>query len=143
MKLYIDYDEKWLLSKTAFLIYKDCIYKPTYDEYVCKMKEYISNTNIKVYCCKNYDEYVAVMVVKYSNSIAEIIGISVADENRRHGIGKYMIDYIIKNVNADFIIAQTDDEAVGFYSKCGFTVEKEILGYPDGESVRYNCKIKV
>ena len=35
--------------------------------------------------------------------------------------------------------AQTDDDSIGFYRKCGFTEEKLVKEYSDGEVVRYNC----
>ena len=35
--------------------------------------------------------------------------------------------------------AQTDEDAIEFYRKCGFSDEKEIIEYPDGSAVRYNC----
>ena len=35
--------------------------------------------------------------------------------------------------------AQTDDDSVGFYRKCGFAVERIVVDYPDGSVVRYNC----
>jgi len=35
--------------------------------------------------------------------------------------------------------AQTDDDSIGFYRKCGFSEEKIVIEYPDGPAVRYNC----
>jgi hypothetical protein len=37
------------------------------------------------------------------------------------------------------IEAQTDDDSVGFYRKCGFDEERIVVDYPDGSAVRYNC----
>ena len=35
--------------------------------------------------------------------------------------------------------AQTDDDSIGFYRKCGFTEEKTVVEYSDGSAVRYDC----
>lgn len=39
------------------------------------------------------------------------------------------------------LIAQTDNDAVGFYRKCGFITREEIKKYPDGIVDRYNCRL--
>lgn len=39
----------------------------------------------------------------------------------------------------DDFIAQTDDDAIGFYRRSGFEAEKVVIEYPDGAAVRYNC----
>ena len=79
------------------------------------------------------------MVLKLSEAAAEIIGIAVSDNARRKGIGKQLIQRVMESENLESVNAQTDGDSIGFYRKCGFSEEKNIIGYPDGSAVRYNC----
>ena len=56
------------------------------------------------------------------NDTAEILDIAVKPEYRKHGIGKSLIDFIFTQFPIDNITAETDDEAVEFYKRCGFNV---------------------
>ena len=49
------------------------------------------------------------------------------------------IQELMESEHLERINAQTDDESVEFYRKCGFTEERIIADYPDGSVVRYNC----
>jgi ribosomal protein S18 acetylase RimI-like enzyme len=49
----------------------------------------------------------------------EILNIAVSEKERNHGIGRNMIDAVAKT-HIMAIEAETDDDAVGFYRKCGF-----------------------
>ena len=79
------------------------------------------------------------MVLKSSGVAAEIIGIAVSDNARHKGIGKELIQSVIKSEEIERIKAQTDDSSIGFYRKCGFSEEKTVVEYSDGSAVRYNC----
>ena len=74
-----------------------------------------------------------------SGVAAEIIGIAVSDNARHKGIGKELIQSVIKSEEIERIKAQTDDGSIGFYRKCGFSEEKTVVEYSDGPAVRYNC----
>jgi ribosomal protein S18 acetylase RimI-like enzyme len=67
------------------------------------------------------------MVLKRSGADAEIIGIAVSDDTRRKGIGKKLIQNVIESEGTERIKAQTDDDSIGFYRKCGFSEEKREL----------------
>ena len=69
----------------------------------------------------------------------EIIGIAVAENVRHQGIGKRMILFVLESYGVKRLEADTDDDAVEFYRKCGFTVKKIAVDYPDGSAVRYDC----
>ena len=79
------------------------------------------------------------MVLKLSEAAAEIVGIAVSDNARRKGIGKQLIQRVMESENLESIKAQTDDDSIGFYRKCGFSDERIVIEYPDGSAVRYNC----
>lgn len=48
------------------------------------------------------------------------------------------IEYITNCIKSHIIIAETDDEAVGFYRKCDFEVNNLGEKYPN--VIRYECE---
>ncbi len=139
MKVLLCEDADWLLSEEAFSIYASCMYHPTYDEYKTQMEDYLLDSSAKVFVSENRGRKTGMMVLKLSEATAEIIGIAVSDNARRKGIGKQLIQRVMKSENLESVKAQTDDDSIGFYRKCGFSEERIVIEYPDGSVVRYNC----
>ena len=75
----------------------------------------------------------------YNDYVGEIIGIAVSDNARRKGIGTQLIQRVMESEDLKSVKAQTDDDSIGFYRKCGFSDERIVIEYPDGAAVRYNC----
>ena len=102
---------------------------------------YISDSDIFIYGCIIQDKTVGIIVLRREpTASAEIVGIAVSPENRNLGIGRKMIEYVIKNCGYHTITAETDDDAVGFYRKCGFKIED--LGYKYQDTKRYKCTLE-
>ena len=139
MKVLLCEDVDWLLSEEAFSIYASCMYHPTYDEYKTHMEDYLLDSSVKVFVSENRGRKTGMMVLKLSEAAAEIIGIAVSDNARRKGIGKQLIQRVMKSDNLESVKAQTDDDSIGFYRKCGFSEERIVIEYSDGSVVRYNC----
>ena len=129
----------WLLSEEAFMLYAPCMYHPTYDHFMEQMEDYLNEQSVRIYICENRGEKAGMMVLNYSGAAAEIIGIAVTNKARCQGIGKRMIQTVMESEGFERIEAQTDDDSIGFYRKCGFTEERTAVDYPDGSVVRYNC----
>ena len=129
----------WLLSEEAFSIYASCMYHPTYEEYKAQMEDYLHDSSVKVFVCENRGKRIGMMVLKLTEAAAEIIGIAVSDNARRKGIGKQLIQRVMETEHLERIKAQTDEDSIGFYRKCGFSEEKTVVEYSDGSAVRYNC----
>ena len=139
MKVVLCIDTDWLLSEEAFLLYASCMYQPRYENFKKQMEDLLNDQSVKVYVCENRGKKTGMMVLKYSDSVAEIIGIAVSEKLRRQGIGGHLIQFVMESESLERIHAQTDDDSVGFYRKCGFAVERIVVDYPDGSVVRYNC----
>ena len=139
MKVVLCIDTDWLLSEEAFLLYASCMYQPRYENFKKQMEDLLNDQSVKVYVCENRGKKTGMMVLKYSDSVAEIIGIAVSEKLRRQGMGGHLIQFVMESESLERIHAQTDDDSVGFYRKCGFTEERIVVDYPDGSGVRYNC----
>ena len=139
MRVLLCEDADWLLSEEAFSIYASCMYHPTYDEYKTQMEDYLLDSSVKVFVSENRGRKTGMMVLKLSEAAAEIIGIAVSDNARRKGIGTQLIQRVMESEDLKSVKAQTDDDSIGFYRKCGFSDERIVIEYPDGAAVRYNC----
>lgn len=127
-----------LFDYEILALMKPSVYDPTPERLKCRAEKYSADKNIFVYACKIDSVYAGIVVLKTENDTAEILDIAVKPEYRKHGIGRKLIDFIFNRFPVDTIIAETDDEAVGFYKKCGFAVT------PVGEfcdTKRYFCKL--
>lgn len=98
------------------------VYNPTSERLKDRAEKYSADKNTFVYACKTGGIYVGIVVFRMENNTAEILDIAVKPEYRKHGIGKSLIDFIFTQFPTDNITAETDDEAVGFYKRCGFTI---------------------
>jgi len=52
-----------------------------------------------------------------------IRSIAVAPAWRRGGLGRTLLDSLAGRAGASMVVAETDDDAVGFYRRCGFAIE--------------------
>ena len=127
----------WLFSEEAFSIYAVCMYQPTFEAYKKRMKSYASSPFMRIYVNVTDHQITGILVIDRSKQIPEIVGIAVAEQ--KHGIGKKLILEAMRLERLDRIFAQTDEDAVGFYRKCGFSAERIVKAYPDGVAVRYQC----
>ncbi len=136
-------DREWLLSDEAFLVYAPCMYQPTYEKYISRMEQYISDPSVKIYVCETQGKKAGILVLNISYTVAEIQGIAVAEDLRRQGIGKEMILKVMESEGLDTIRAWTDDDAIGFYRRCGFSEKRIVTEFPDGSTILYNCILSI
>ena len=129
MKVMLCENADWLLSEEAFSIYASCMYHPTYKDYKGQMDDLLCDPSTKVFVYEDQGRKTGMIILKFSDAAAEIIGIAVSVDARRKGIGKQLIRRVM----------ELDDDSIGFYRKCGFSEEKIVIEYPDGPAVRYNC----
>jgi len=60
---------------------------------------------------------------QHPNATIGISSIAVAPGWRNRGLAATLIDALVERLHAERVVAETDDDAVGFYRSCGFTVE--------------------
>ena len=139
LSVFLCTDPGKLLSCEAFEVYSTCMYKPTFDKYIEKMSSYLDSSDVNIYLCEEDGAVAGMLVTDHSGEITEIMGIAVASDRRKCGIGRKLINFALESENTDKLKAETDDDAVGFYRSCGFKTEMFRTEYPDGVAVRYEC----
>ena len=113
------------------------IYNPTEERLLKRARQYQEDENTHIYAYNENEEYKGIIVFEIVNRFATILDIAVKPECQRNGIGSKLIDFIFNQFEIDKVIAETDDDAVEFYKKCGFTVApaNEVSGIK-----RYICE---
>ena len=56
-----------------------------------QMEDLLNDQSVRVYVCENRGKKTGMMVLKVSDSGAEIIGIVMSEKLRRRGIGRHLI----------------------------------------------------
>jgi ribosomal protein S18 acetylase RimI-like enzyme len=80
-------------------------------------------------------EIVAAYVLKRDGMANEVGLIAVTEGHRKRGIGKLLLQDALRRSGKRPLVAETDDETLGFYKACGF----KLVGrrkHPSG-TVRY------
>lgn len=124
-------------------IYKHCMFMPTEDKFNKKIDQFLNDNSIKIFACFNQDIIEGVIAIFFveKNQIA-IEGIAVDLSTRSNGIGSYMIKQVINKYNLLSVYAETDNDAVGFYQKNGFSIKEFAETYDEERVVRYKCEWK-
>ncbi len=132
-------DVKEKLSDSAILhLLAPSVFNPTFERLLIRAKKYQADDKSKVYAYSENGEYKGIIVFKTEDNTAEILDIAVKPEYQEKGIGSMLIDYIFSKFAVSKITAETDDEAVEFYKRCGFTITS-VGEFCDTK--RYFCKL--
>ncbi len=84
------------------------------------------------------DVLVGLIALKLTAEARAVIRYLVVDRRHRgNGIGRWMIESVWEKHSLSCLEAETDDDAVGFYKRCGFSVHP--LGKAGMDSRRYRC----
>ena len=135
----IELDNKTDILNT-YDIYKYCMYMPTKEKFIKKIDSFFNDDSVKIFSCRCDGEIKGIIVISFLESYKiEIIGIAVDFSSRKNGIATYMINSLISDYNINYIVAKTDNYAVDFYRKAGFTINKFIEKINGDTIVRYKC----
>ena len=128
----------------TYEIYKHCMFMPTEEKFNNKVDLFLNDNSVKIFVCFEQDKIVGIMVVSFKEQKKiEIIGIAVGLSARGKGIGSHMINQIVDDYSLISVYAETDNDAVGFYQKNGFSITEFSKIY-DGETfIRYKCELAI
>ncbi len=59
VKLY--HDSEWLISSEAYDIYKSCMYKPVYEKYLQKTRDFADDDDVYVFVCVSENQNVGIL----------------------------------------------------------------------------------
>ncbi len=105
-------------------------------------KKYTCLPSRKLYSIEVNGDTVSCIGVEFLNPKEAVIKhIAVLPKERGKGIGSSMIRFLCKNYDIHSIFAETDKEAVNFYSKFGFQITS--LGEKYLGVERFLCEFKV
>ena len=124
-------------------VYKDCMYLPNEDKYREKIQSWLMDDWIHIFACVHDSKRKGLLVLKFtSTDQAEIIGLSVEEGCRKQGHGTFLIEKIQEHFPKLKLAAETDADAVGFYSKTGFKITEIQKNYGGEMVIRYLCAKK-
>lgn len=112
------------------------VYNPTEERLLNRAKKYQEDENTNIYAYKEDGGYKGIVIFKIINNSATILDIAVKPDYQGQGIGGKLIDFIFNSFNVNNITAETDDDAIGFYKKYGFTVADTKVEF---NTKRYVC----
>ena len=125
----------------AYEVYKTCMYRPTMEKYEKKIDAYLQEEAVGVFTCTQGSTVLGMIVGRLDGKTGmEILGIAVNTAVRKRGIGAYMIERLVNAYALCTVTAETDDDAVGFYRKCGFCITEYTEDYDGKPVTRYHCK---
>ena len=120
-------------------ILKESVFEPTKEKLI-KRANYYENTDGVVSYGYAYDDVILGLIVLDIKNKDEIVilDIAVKKDNQKRGIGKALLNYVLFELEPKILIAETDDDAVGFYKKNKFEIVN--LGEKYLNNTRYKCK---
>lgn len=141
MRRFIDVKEI-LQNKDLLSILALSTYNPTEERLHNRAETYSNNPATAVYAIQENDMFIGLVVLDMENRDKfEILNIAVAVNHQKSGIGSSLINHCIDALHPKEIIAETDDDAVGFYRCFGFKIIP--LGDKYGAGImRYQCSYK-
>jgi len=107
-----------------------------------KTAEFQRRDDWYLYGWSDNNEILGVCLIEVHLDGVVIINIAVDPNIRKHGIGKAMITALCQKYILT-IKAETDDDAVEFYRKCGFKTEGFIKEYDNTKWRRYKCELSL
>jgi len=132
---FITYDSKIHDEASVKKLLAYCVYSPTDEKLHNVLKGYFQKNNRILLCISNHQ---IVGFVGYDPS-GKILHIAVLPEFRNKGIADHLISEVMKK--CPYLIAETDNESVGFYRSCGFEIKSLGELYPGTE--RFQCIKKI
>lgn len=129
-----------LCTQEIYNIYSACMFEPTFNKFKIKTEKMQNDSSVSVYGYFLNGKIIGVISTQETDKVVEIIGIAVDTKKRHSGIGTKLIDYV-KDKSPKPIIAETDNDAVMFYKKCGFDIEEKIVSKSNVSYSRYVCTL--
>ena len=130
-------NKELIKNEVAYTIYSQCMYNPTEEKYRKRMEQILQDKNGFIYFCFQDNIMCGMISLRILENQSEILGIAVSKDYQKRGVGSFMIRQIIKDKSILKLYAETDDDAVEFYKKCGFDIHAKTKNYGNMNKIRY------
>ncbi|CEQ03388.1 ribosomal-protein-alanine acetyltransferase [[Clostridium] sordellii] len=128
-----------LKNDSILEVLKESVFKPTKEKLIKRANYYESKEGVVSYGYIHDDMILGLIVLdKISNYEMIILDIAVRKDKQKLGIGSELLNYIIYELKPRILVAETDDDAVGFYEKKQFEIVNLGGKYPNIN--RYECR---
>ena len=132
-----------LATREAYAVYADCMYEPTWEKYMEKVRIYKQTPTVSAWSCYDANRMIGLLVIEIPRGqIARIEGIAVDIKYRRQGVGRKLIEHAMQILKITILEVETDSGAVDFYRKCGFTAQQLIKQSKQGKYERFYCVLR-
>ena len=98
------------------------VFNPTSEKLMKRAEQYIQNKYVHAIVFTRDEKYIGLCVFEIKEKVATILDIAVDTHERNKGTATALIDYIRYSFDTHEIVAETDDDAIGFYLKYGFVI---------------------
>lgn len=128
-----------LKNDSTLEILKESVFNPTKEKVIKRANHYENKDGIVSYGYM-YDNMILGLIVLNNTNKDEmiILDIAVKKDKQKLGIGRDLLNYVICELKPKILVAETDDDAVGFYEKNKFEIVN--LGEKYSNINRYECK---
>lgn len=132
-----------ILTEEAYRVFAPCMYRPTWERFRERAEAWMRDDSARLLGTVEQGRLVGICVARLTEARAAVIeGIAVDAARRGQGIGKRLIRELCKRFDLTVLAAETDDDAVAFYRRCGFETAAMTARYGDSECVRYRCILR-
>lgn len=120
-------------------ILKESVFEPTKEKLIKRANYYENTDGVVSYGYAYNDVILGLIVLDVKNKYEIIIlDIAVKKDHQKRGVGKALLNYVLFELEPKILIAETDDDAVGFYKKNKFEIVNLREKYLN--NTRYECK---
>lgn len=131
-----------LLAEEVFSVYAACMYRPDRERYERAVRGLLREGGAAFLCTEGGRTAGVLFLSLLPDGSGEIRGIAVREGLRFRGIGRSLLRVAAGCLTGQ-MIAETDDDAVGFYRAADFEAVRKLVSFPRGEAVRYSCSLRL
>ena len=140
--------ESPVIKESKFLLHTEAgrqllsfaLFQPTEEKITARADQYAADEACRIFFALIKDVPIGLCILKEAESGGEILILSVSPPFRRQCIGRAMMHFLRVCFPDSPLIAETDDDAVDFYRRCGFDVLSLGETYPG--VTRYACTLQ-
>ncbi len=126
-----------LMEPDALAVLALSAYEPTDEKMKQRAAAHQGDSGVSAYGCWMDGRLTGLVVLRSQADGLEILSIGVLPQARGHGVASALLDHARVVHRPRQLVAETDDDAVGFYRKYGFDIGSLGEKYPG--VVRYRC----